>query len=345
MQSSSPDLYMSMRQFSDLKLQARKHSPDATKAAAQQFEGLFVQMMLKQMRAAATVDQSQHSSTMDFYHDMYDKQLSLVLARQGGIGIADLLEQHLDPDAAKRQPAASAEGLRLPQYRIPAQQVSMLPIAVMNYRAENPAVKAHAIGAAIPESTSAPAKPESQPKTQPLQVEALKPFYGWSNAGSFVSDIWPHAERAAQRLGVSARVLVAQSALETGWGQHTMKKPDGSIAFNLFGIKAGKDWHGPSVMQRTLEFRNGAMQQESARFRAYDSIGEALDDYADFIQNRSRYADALNHQGSDQHYVRSLQRAGYATDPKYADKIINIMQGQTFNDALAAMPSNDTRLG
>lgn len=336
MQSTSPDLYMNMQQFSDLKLQARKHDANANKTVAQQFEGLFVQMMLKNMRAAATLDESQHSSTMDFYHDMYDKQLSQVLARQGGIGIADLLQQHLSGYGEKRQAAATPASLNLPQYRIAEKLPAALPMAVMDYQAENPAVKAHPLNEVVAEiQTKPPLGPASG-----LQSQAIQPFTGWQNADSFVSDLWPHAEKAAQKLGISAQVLVAQSALETGWGQHAMKKSDGSIAFNLFGIKAGTDWAGQSVVHNTLEFRQGAMQQESARFRAYDSVAEALDDYVDFVQNRPRYQSALQHGGSDRHYIESLHRAGYATDPAYADKILSIMNGQTFDQALAARSSN-----
>ncbi len=139
-------------------------------------------------------------------------------------------------------------------------------------------------------------------------------------------------------------MLVAQSALETGWGQHAMKRPDGSIAFNLFGIKASHGWQGQSVVQQTLEFRNGAMQRESAQFRAYDSVAEATDDYVDFVQSNPRYAAALQHAGSDRHYIEQLHRGGYATDPDYADKIINIMQQPTLNNALAALDVNQPRL-
>ena len=336
MQPASPDLYLNLQQFSELKLQARQHNSEATRSVAQQFEGLFVQMMLKNMRAAAIVDPDQHSSTMDFYTDMYDKQLSLLLAQQGGIGIADLLEQQLAGETAKRQPLAAQDGLKLPQYRLPEQgfDLTTQPLARMDYQSGNPAVKAHPLAPALAAVDTKQAPPSA---ATALSAETIEPFSGWSNADEFVADLWPHAEKAAARLGVSAQVLVAQSALETGWGRYAMKKPDGSVAFNLFGIKAGEDWHGAAVTQPTLEFRDGAMQRETARFRAYDSVESALDDYVTFVQSRSRYQDALQHGGSDQHYIRELHRAGYATDPDYADKIIAIMRGDTFNDALADM--------
>ena len=338
MSSTAPNLYLNMQQFSELKLAARQDSAEASRAAAQQFEGLFVQMMLKNMRAAAVVDPSQHSSTMDFYSDMYDKQLSLMLSQQGGIGIADLIERQLNPQPSKRQQTAADAGNALPTYRLPQAIGSSTPAMKMDYVAINPQVKTHQLQ---PARTIETADAHS---VSPLQSETLQPFYGWSNARSFISDLWPHAQQAANKLGVSADVIVAQSALETGWGQHAMKKPDGSLAFNLFGIKAGSDWAGQSVLQQTLEFRDGSMQQESARFRAYDSLAEALHDYVDFIQSSPRYAEALQHGGDDHHYISGLQRAGYATDPAYAHKIINIMQGQTFNKALATLTPNPRQL-
>ena len=331
MQTAPPELYMNMQQFSQLKLQARQDSAEASRAVSQQFEGLFVQMMLKNMRSAAVMDKSQHSSYMDFYTEMYDKQLALTLSQQGGIGIADMMQQQMQrmlPQRSGDAAVAAVEGKQLPAYRLP-QNISStapMPMAKMDYVASNPAVRTHEMSAQ-PSARIAAATP-------PLQSETLQPFYGWRQPDSFVNDIWTHAEKAAAELGVSAKVLVAQSALETGWGRHAMKKDDGSVAFNLFGIKAGADWTGQSVSRNTLEFRSGAMQQESARFRAYDSLSDAFDDYVSFVKSRPRYADALQHAGSDSHYVRGLQRAGYATDPNYARKIENIMRGDTLKQAL-----------
>ena len=377
MQSTQPELYMNMQQFSDLKLEARQDSAAAGVKAAQQFEGLFIQSMLKSMRSAAIIDESQHSSYMDFYTDMYDKQLSVMMSQQGGIGIADMMQQQLNQYLPEGQVTAAKDGKELPAYRLDGTQGSkspaysldgsqraelsgypldkqqgfelsvyqlpsstsgrQLPVPVMDYVAVNPAVKAHelrstaaALAASVDSSEAAPA----------LQTETIDPFYGWQEATSFVQDLWPHAEKAAEKLGVSADVLVAQSVLETGWGKHSMVKPDGSVAFNLFGIKAGGGWAGQSVTHNTLEFRNGSMQREAANFRAYDSVSEAVEDYVSFVTTRSRYADALAHGGSDSEYVTGLQQAGYATDPDYARKINNIMNGQTFKQALASLPAD-----
>ncbi|MBL6999882.1 MAG: flagellar assembly peptidoglycan hydrolase FlgJ [Gammaproteobacteria bacterium] len=336
MQATQPELYMNMQQFSELKLEARQHSADAGKKAAQQFEGLFIQMMLKNMRAAAKFDDSQHSSYMDFYTDMYDKQIAQIMSQQGGIGIAGIMQQQLDPILSAAQPSrqevAAEAGHRLPSYRLPEVESNVLPLPEMSYQASNPAVKTHEFNLQIKANVELP-----QNAADSLQSETVEAFYGWQAAETFVQDLWPHAQQAAAKLGVSAQVLVAQSALETGWGRHTIKKPDGSVAFNLFGIKAGNGWAGQSVHQHTLEFRSGSMQRESASFRAYDSIADALDDYVSFVQQRPRYAEALQHAGDDMAYIDGLHQAGYATDPEYASKIHNIMQGQTIKQALAEL--------
>jgi peptidoglycan hydrolase FlgJ len=345
MPSTSTDLYMNMSQFSDMKLAAREHDASASKSVAQQFEGLFIQMMLKNMRAAARFDESQHSSYMDFYTDMYDKQLSQIMSQNGGIGLGAMLQRQLDPTSAQRQQTAATEGKELPVYRMDPQQMFNSPIARHEeYLPINPALKVHQlINSLSNDSTTKLSEPE--PQNTSLQMEAIEPFYGWDQPQTFVRDLWPHAEKAAAELGVSTEVLVAQAALETGWGQHSMKKPDGSIGFNLFGIKAGADWQGQQISQSTLEYRHGAMQREQANFRAYDSVSEAMQDYVDFVQSSPRYQQALNHQGSDSRYIRGLQQGGYATDPNYADKIINIRNGKTLSSSLESFMPSMTALG
>jgi peptidoglycan hydrolase FlgJ len=345
MPSTSTDLYMNMSQFSDMKLAAREHDAGASKSVAQQFEGLFIQMMLKNMRAAAKFDDSQHSSYMDFYTDMYDKQLSQVMSQNGGIGLGAVLQRQLDPSSEERQQTAVTEGKDLPVYRMNPQQMFKSPIVQeAEYLPVNPAIQVHQlIHAMVNDSTIKLTEPE--PQNTSLQIEAIEPFYGWDQPQTFVRDLWPHAQQAAAELGVSTEVIVAQAALETGWGQHSMKKTDGSIAFNLFGIKAGASWQGQQVSQSTLEFRQGVMQREQANFRAYDSVAEAMQDYVDFVQSSPHYQQALNHQGSDSRYVRGLQQGGYATDPNYADKIINIRDGKTLSSSLELFAPSMTALG
>ncbi len=155
------------------------------------------------------------------------------------------------------------------------------------------------------------------------------------SAAEFVKIVMPHARQAAEKIGVPAEVLVAQAALETGWGRHQLRHPDGSASFNFFGIKADKRWQGSDVSSRTTEFSQGRMHRTQASFRSYDSIADAFDDYVNFLQSNPRYADALQHGGDARQFTSGLQKAGYATDPRYSDKIMRIAHGRTMNTALA----------
>jgi flagellar protein FlgJ len=386
--SSPTDFYLNQSQYSEMKLGARNQSSETTKAVAQQFESLFVQQMLGSMRSAATVDESSQSSTAEFYQEMYDKQLAVSLSKNGGLGIAKMLLQHL-PGGSQ----VSADGITKDQQTmdqltlISGKGGNSLPMGTMpltdhlalvnrsglnrfeSYSSEAHPLKSnlseinqtvtHQLASKEPRPQALKAFPTMLPSVYQTDVyEAQNPAVKvhqfkiddlpvsesdavlaqqvgseqrWDSPNYFVSDLWPHAEKAANAIGISVQALVSQSALETGWGKHSMRFPDGQQAFNLFGIKAGSQWDGPTLIKPTLEFREGVMQTEMAHFRTYESIPEAFDDYVEFIQTSPRYQNALEHQGNDAHYLKELQQGGYATDPQYADKIINIMQGQTLS--------------
>jgi flagellar protein FlgJ len=150
---------------------------------------------------------------------------------------------------------------------------------------------------------------------------------------AFVQALWPHAQKAAAALGTQPEVLIAQSALETGWGRAVMQHGDGRPSYNLFGIKADSRWAGERVYSQTMEFRDGVMQRERAAFRSYDSLAEGFKDYVAFLQENPRYRQALEAAQDGPAYVRELQAAGYATDPEYAQKINAIMTGTLMADA------------
>lgn len=160
----------------------------------------------------------------------------------------------------------------------------------------------------------------------PATVEARPPAPAWrpESPADFVDAIAPHARRAADQLGVDPRVLVAQAALETGWGRYTITRADGGSSFNVFNIKAGDDWEGPRVAVSTLEYRDGIAQRERAAFRAYGSLAAGFDDYVSLIRGE-RYSGARAGAGDAGAYVRKLAEAGYATDPDYADKVLGLM--------------------
>lgn len=147
----------------------------------------------------------------------------------------------------------------------------------------------------------------------------------------FVEAIMPHAKEAGEKLGVNPKILVAQAALETGWGKHVIHNTRGENSHNLFNIKADSRWDGDSVQVRTLEYRNGLPKPEVAAFRRYESYGQSFADYVNFLQSNPRYHEALQKASDPLEYIQGLQDAGYATDPAYAKKISNIFQGKTLN--------------
>jgi len=152
----------------------------------------------------------------------------------------------------------------------------------------------------------------------------------------FVAKIWHHAQKAAQELGVDPRALVAQAALETGWGRRGISRGNGSDANNLFGIKA-TGWRGESVSAGTHEYVNGVKTQETADFRAYSSAADSFADYVRLLKNNGRYQQALQAGTDIKGFARGLQKAGYATDPGYAAKIAAIANGPTIDRAVAAI--------
>lgn len=149
---------------------------------------------------------------------------------------------------------------------------------------------------------------------------------GAASRADFVREALPHAVRAGRALGVPPLALVAQAALESGWGERLPRRADGTTSFNVFGIKAGGSWSGDRVAARTLENEGGAMVERTARFRAYADLGAAFDDYARLISNDPRYAKTRAGAGDPGRYLVELQAAGYATDPAYADKVGRVLE-------------------
>jgi len=308
-------IYTDFSALTQLKKGAREESPEAIKQVAKQFESLFVQMMLKGMRDTLPENELFGSNAERMYQDMYDKQLSLQISNGKGMGLAKVIERQLGgvPETTPVEKSMS-NYLASPVHREASvnQNVnSAVTFAKLNKSAEY--------------------------NSKVLSSSANETNGAWQSAEDFVKDVWPYAQRAAETLGVDAEVLMAQSALETGWGKHLPLNADGSNSFNLFGIKADQRWQGERVEVTTREFRHGAMQHEKASFRSYDSAAQSFDDYVDFIMHNPRYQKALEHGYDASAYARELQSAGYATDPNYAKKI-NRIRG---SDVLQSQLSRD----
>lgn len=156
---------------------------------------------------------------------------------------------------------------------------------------------------------------------QPPLAPAKKAF---ESPDAFVETMLPMAQQAAGRIGVDPLYLVAQAALETGWGKSVMRQQDGSSSHNLFGIKATGSWQGAQARAITSEFKGGQMVKETADFRSYDSYQDSFHDLVTLLQSNNRYKEVLSAADKPEQFVRELQKAGYATDPEYASKISQI---------------------
>lgn len=276
-----------------IKRQARSNDPAALKAAAQQFEAMFLQMVLKSMRDASPREGLFDNDQTRLYQSLLDQQMSQVLAAKGGTGLAKIIETQLSRNAGTDQAELLAD---LP-----------LPPAPTLRQFTSPARSAT--------SSSAGGMPAS-----------LKDFVG---------RIWPHAVEAGRSLGVRPEFLVGQAALESGWGRAEPKRADGQPSYNLFGIKAGRNWTGDVAEATTTEYVDGVARQRVERFRAYGSYAEAFRDYASLLSSNPRYASVLGATDAVS-FAGGLQRGGYATDPAYADKLARVIGGLAAQGALAA---------
>jgi peptidoglycan hydrolase FlgJ len=299
--------------LSGLRRMTKENSPEAVKEAAKQFEALFLQQVMKSMRDATPKGGMFDSEESRMYQSMLDQQMSMHLStRGGGIGLAKVLE---------RQMSASKETVTLPEG-----PVSLDTAIRRSFDAALPPAAGEAAKSAVAAPTAGAAS--DIPANLPNMPAGAGPR-------AFVERVWPQAVEASRATGIPARFLVAQAALETGWGKHELKNADGSPSCNLFNIKAGKSWSGNTVSTSTTEYRNGVSAKEGARFRAYGSYAESFRDYARLIGNNPRYAGVVG-QTDATAFARGLQSAGYATDPLYADKLARIINGNTLRTALAA---------
>jgi len=176
---------------------------------------------------------------------------------------------------------------------------------------------------------TAPAAPKtaSGGVSAPPQVLAKTP-------AEFVDQVMPAIRRAATALGLNPLGLLAQAALETGWGQRMARNADGSPSLNMFGIKAGDGWTGARATADTVEFSNGVAAQRRTAFRAYGSIEESVSDFANVLKKSPRYRDAIAAGGDVHAYIDRIGKSGYATDPEYATKLNQILNSGVLQAAL-----------
>ncbi|EAQ54229.1 MULTISPECIES: flagellar assembly peptidoglycan hydrolase FlgJ [Vibrio] len=272
---------------------------EALTAAAKQFESIFTSMLFKSMRDANSSFKSDmlNSQNEQFYRQMQDDQMASELSASGSLGLADMIVAQLSAGQANdaTEDKVRNEGfdtsLQRPQYSGRSQDRT-------------------------PEVQSAQAMSATD-------VSVAKQPVSFDSPESFVASMKPYAEKAASALGVDSSLLLAQAALETGWGSKMIKNSLGN-SNNLFNIKADRSWKGDKVATQTLEFHGKTAVKESASFRSYSNFEDSFDDYVKFLNENPRYETALQHQGNSENFIKGIHQAGYATDPNYADKVLRV---------------------
>ncbi|EJN34989.1 flagellar rod assembly protein/muramidase FlgJ [Pseudomonas sp. GM84] len=366
--------YTDLNRLSSLKHGDRDSDANVRKVA-QEFESLFISEMLKASRKASDVladDNPMNSATVKQYRDMYDQQLAVSMSREGGgIGLQDVLVRQLSKNKSapvNTSPFPRIEGNaptlwgnKVAEPVHAAQSASRNDVAALNSRrlalpskltdrllagivpsAGNPAAATNSAAVPVRDGQQV-AKTFAVPERglritgRAVAQPPLAPNKAFSDSDAFVATMLPMAEQAAKRIGVDPRYLVAQAALETGWGKSVMRNSDGSSSHNLFGIKATGNWEGDSARAITSEFRDGQFVKETAAFRSYDSYQDSFHDLVSLLQNNSRYQDAVKSADKPEQFVQELQKAGYATDPNYASKISQIARQMKSYEQYAAL--------
>jgi flagellar protein FlgJ len=309
--------------LSALKRKVKEGDPKALKAAAQQFEALFLQMVLKSMRDATPREGLFDSDQSRMFESLLDQQMAQVLgSKSGGTGLAAMIEKQLLQQNVEPQPRDAPLPLSPPTRFFRFSERGMIPLP-------HEAIQAPLPLPGLPPARSVP--PPGSAIDPTLTGDGIHPS---ATAREFANRLWPAAAEAAGATGIPAHFMVAQAALETGWGKAELRHADGNSSFNVFGIKAGRNWQGPVVEVTTTEYVDGVAQKQLERFRAYGSYTEAFRDYSNLLAANPRYAAVLGAQDAG-NFARGLQRAGYATDPMYAAKLERIIGGTTLRQVLA----------
>src|SRR5471032_3545894 len=310
--TNSPDLSsqlaIDVKGMADLRKSAQANSPQAMKQAATQFEAMFVNMMMKSMRDASPQDGLTDSSQTKMFTSMLDQQTSQNIAKKG-IGIADMLMRQLSKTTNAQ---ALAVGGGAADAAADASSSSALSPALAG--ALDAARLQRSINAAGGNANVGGSAGGAAAKTQP------------AHGRDFQQKLGASADAASQTTGIPAKFMLGQAALESGWGKREIKGGDGKTSHNLFGIKAGADWKGKTVSATTTEYVNGKAQSKVEKFRAYDSYADSFKDYANLLASNPRYQKVLASGGDASSFAQGLQRAGYATDPQYANKLTSIIK-------------------
>jgi len=288
--------YQDISSLDNLRQEAQGDEKKALEKVAKQFEGIFMKMLLKSMRDANKAFESEspfNSQSSETYRNMHDDQMAIELSENGSLGLAQLIVQQLSPETSGITPSSVLRSGN-------------------NFSAQTASGKAKSIS-------------ETDIPMSLRKDQAASATPSFSSPRDFVEQLLPLANKAAEELGASPTMLIAQAALETGWGQKIVSNNSQQSSFNLFNIKADNRWQGEQASVATLEYRDGVAVREKANFRAYQGFEQSFEDFSQFISEAPRYQEALNNISDPASFLQEIQKAGYATDPNYADKVMSVL--------------------
>lgn len=314
-----------------LKHSAARDPHSGLEEASRQFEALFLQVMLKSMRDATPTSDLFNSQQSQFYQALMDQQWAQHLAGQG-FGLAEQLTAQLRgqvPGSDTGQTSFDDLVAGIP--RGEAVSLTGREIAVTQQRD----TRAEPVSGGSPGQKNSPeqgsrsavaaANSLRNPWSVPAVTSGNEALTAPRHVREFIECMSEPARRASEASGIPHELILAQAALETGWGRHGITTTDGRDSHNLFGIKAGGNWRGESTEVVTHEYVDGRRMRVAQSFRVYDSLDAAFADYARLLAGNPRYAGVLSAADVREAAV-ALQQGGYATDPRYADKLIGVME-------------------
>lgn len=280
--------------LNDLKTKAGQDPQANLRPVARQVEGMFVQMMLKSMREALPKDGIFSSDSTRMYTSLYDQQIAQQMTAGKGLGLADMMVQQM---SGGQTPVPPGDQMQQVPMKFDRETINTYQSQAITQMVRKALPKA-------PESSDEPLSGDSK---------------------DFLAQLSLPARLASQQSGVPHHLILAQAALESGWGQRQITRENGAPSFNIFGVKATSSWKGPTTEITTTEYENGEAKKVKARFRVYSSYLEALSDYVSMLSRNPRYA-AVTTAATPEQGAQALQNAGYATDPKYAQKLTTMIQ-------------------
>ncbi len=336
------DVYTDLNSLQSINAIGREDKDQALRKVADQFESMFVKMMMKSMRDANKVfqeDSIMHSPQEDFYQQMYDDQMSISLTGKQGMGLSDVIYRQLNQEYGDVAERGEVQWQPLDDRRKNfSHSIDFNQIEKKNTQLKPTIDKS---GFEIDASFVNSKKAQETSAKETIENPEAEKLTKFESPEHFIQQLYPAAEKIAKEMGVSPKAIISQAALETGWGKfiihgETDEQGTKENSFNFFGIKADSRWEGDKVSITTHEYRDGKRVTEKADFRSYPNIEAGLKDYSNFLKAQ-RYEKAMAAGTDIEKYAKELQTAGYATDPQYAQKITRIANSDLMKDSIPVM--------